>query len=62
VVPPHVEYSLTPLGQEVGRHVQGLADWIEVQLPAILLARTAHEAAVEARSAGLGLSARRASS
>jgi DNA-binding HxlR family transcriptional regulator len=66
VVPPHVEYSLTPLGQEVGRHVQGLADWIEVQLPAILLARTAHEAAqeeaVKARGAAPGLSARRASS
>lgn len=36
VVPPHVEYSLTPLGREVGQHVQVLADWIEVQLPAIL--------------------------
>jgi DNA-binding HxlR family transcriptional regulator len=36
VVPPHVEYSLTPLGREVGQHVQVLADWIEVQLPVIL--------------------------
>lgn len=36
VVPPHVEYSLTPLGEEVAQHVQGLADWIEVKLPEIL--------------------------
>lgn len=41
VVPPHVEYSLTPLGQEVGLRVQGLADWIELNLPSILQARAA---------------------
>jgi DNA-binding HxlR family transcriptional regulator len=29
VVPPHVEYSLTPKGQEIARHVRVLADWIE---------------------------------
>jgi len=39
VVPPHVEYSLTPLGQEVGLRVQGLADWIELNLSSILQAR-----------------------
>ena len=27
VVPPHVEYRLTPLGREVGEQVVGLADW-----------------------------------
>ena len=36
VVPPHVEYSLTPLGMEVARRVEGLADWIEENLPRIL--------------------------
>lgn len=36
VVPPHVEYSLTPLGLEVARRVEGLADWIEENLPRIL--------------------------
>lgn len=36
VVPPHVEYSLTPLGREVGARVEGLADWIEVNLASIL--------------------------
>jgi len=32
VVPPHVEYSLTPLGIEIGRHVEVLADWIETNM------------------------------
>jgi len=36
VVPPHVEYSLTPLGREVGERVEGLADWIELNLGSIL--------------------------
>jgi DNA-binding HxlR family transcriptional regulator len=40
VVPPHVEYSLTPLGEEAGLRVRDLADWIEVKLPAILRARS----------------------
>lgn len=39
VVPPHVEYSLTPLGEEIGRKVESLADWIETNLPKILEAR-----------------------
>ncbi|MBC9245525.1 helix-turn-helix transcriptional regulator [Paracoccus sp. 11-3] len=36
VVPPQTEYSLTPLGVEAARHVAGMADWIEVNLPEIL--------------------------
>ena len=36
VVPPHVEYSLTPMGVEVAQRVEGLADWIEGNLPRIL--------------------------
>lgn len=43
VIPPKVEYRLTPLGEEVGRKVEALADWIEVNLPAILAARTTPE-------------------
>lgn len=39
VVPPHVEYSLTPLGEEVARQVEALADWIEGNLPRIMDAR-----------------------
>jgi DNA-binding HxlR family transcriptional regulator len=38
-VPPHVEYTLTPLGKQVGKRVEALADWIEVSLPAIMEAR-----------------------
>lgn len=36
VVPPHVEYSLTPLGVEVAEKVRLLADWIETSLPRIV--------------------------
>ena len=39
VVPPHVEYSLTPLGCEVAEKVAGLADWIEGNLPRVLASR-----------------------
>jgi len=35
VVPPHVEYSLTPLGSEAAEKVRALADWIESSLPRI---------------------------
>ncbi len=36
VVPPFVEYSLTPMGEEVAEHVATLADWIELNLPRVL--------------------------
>ncbi|MCR4458945.1 MULTISPECIES: helix-turn-helix domain-containing protein [Enterobacteriaceae] len=39
VVPPHVEYSLTPLGEEVSEKVAALADWIELNLPEVLARR-----------------------
>jgi DNA-binding HxlR family transcriptional regulator len=35
VVPPHVEYSLTPLGVEAAEKVRLLADWIEISMPRI---------------------------
>ena len=38
-VPPHVEYTLTPLGREVGSRVEALADWIEGNLPKVMSAR-----------------------
>ena len=53
VVPPHVEYSLTPLGQEVGLRVEDLADWIEGNLPRMMEARGAGVAEGEAERAGL---------
>jgi DNA-binding HxlR family transcriptional regulator len=36
---PHVEYSLTPMGREVGQRVEALADWIETNMPAIAAAQ-----------------------
>ena len=35
VVPPHVDYRLTPLGVEAAEKVRLLADWIETSLPQI---------------------------
>ena len=51
VVPPHVEYSLTPLGYEVALRVRDLADWIEVKLPEILQARPGPRESVRAPDA-----------
>ena len=39
VVPPHVEYSLTPLGEEVAVRVTHLTDWIELNMDRISQAR-----------------------
>ncbi len=39
VVPPHVDYRLTPLGQGVAEHVDGLIRWIETNVRDLLLAR-----------------------
>ncbi|WP_129127603.1 winged helix-turn-helix transcriptional regulator [Geomonas oryzae] len=41
VVPPHVEYSLTPLGRAIGEKVEALADWIEGNLPSIMAVQRA---------------------
>jgi len=39
VVPPHVEYTLTPLGEEVAHKVESLADWIEENTSRIMKVR-----------------------
>jgi DNA-binding HxlR family transcriptional regulator len=44
VVPPHVDYTLTPLGHEIAQRVEGMTDWIESNLPRILAARAQHSA------------------
>jgi DNA-binding HxlR family transcriptional regulator len=41
VVPPHVDYTLSELGQEAARHVETLTDWIEQRLPELLEHRAA---------------------
>ncbi len=46
VVPPHVEYSLTPLGRDASRQVLGLTNWIESHMPQMTEARARHAAAV----------------
>ena len=52
VVPPHVDYSLTPLGLEAAEKVRQLSDWIEVNLPRVMAAQAGRTAL-----AGDGLSA-----
>ena len=39
VVPPHVQYRLTPMGEEVALQVDSLACWIENNLPRIMQRR-----------------------
>ncbi|MCL6332651.1 transcriptional regulator [Pectobacterium carotovorum subsp. carotovorum] len=39
VVPPYVEYSLTPLGREVSEQVATLADWIELNISSVMDSR-----------------------
>lgn len=47
VIPPHVEYSLTPMGREAEGLVEALTDWIEVNLPRVLAARAQTDGAEE---------------
>lgn len=37
VLPPHVEYTLTDLGEQISEKVTILADWIEINLSKILV-------------------------
>ena len=48
-VPPHVEYTLTPLGRQVGLRVEALADWIELSLPKIAAARAQTQSRAQAK-------------
>jgi DNA-binding HxlR family transcriptional regulator len=50
VVPPHVEYSLTPLGRGAAGKVRALADWIEINLPRVMATRASRSAPVPAAS------------
>lgn len=43
VVPPHVEYSLTPLGRQAAERLEVLVDWIEDNFPLIKEAQNAAE-------------------
>lgn len=41
VVPPHVEYSLTPLGRQAAERLEVLVDWIQDNFPQIQQAQEA---------------------
>ncbi|WP_413531257.1 winged helix-turn-helix transcriptional regulator [Rahnella inusitata] len=40
VVPPHVEYRLTPLGIEVKDQISGLANWLESNIHRVMKQRS----------------------
>jgi len=44
VIPPRVDYSLTPLGEPAARQVAGLASWLEGELTTVLAARASYDA------------------
>ena len=44
VIPPRVDYSLTPMGREVAERIKGLTGWIEDNLARIITARAQHGA------------------
>ncbi|OJT25790.1 transcriptional regulator [Archangium sp. Cb G35] len=63
VIPPRVDYSLTPLGQEVASHIEALTDWIEDNLPRVFAARAQHASRKSASESGRqGRAGRRESS
>lgn len=45
VVPPHVEYSLTPLGREAAAKVEDLVEWIQANLGELMPVEVQAEAA-----------------
>ena len=52
VVPPHVEYRLTPLGEQIGHKLGDLAAWIEGNMDGILAAQKA-KSPLDGKSKGL---------
>ncbi len=51
VVPPKVEYALTPLGQTLTEPLAAIATWAERHMHEIMQARRRHDAGDEAKSA-----------
>lgn len=43
-IPPNVEYSLTPLGEEIADRLTGLIDLLESRMPDITAAQTRYDA------------------
>jgi len=51
VIPPHVEYRLTPLGRALMENVQALCEWACSHQEAVRRAREAYDARAATRSA-----------
>ncbi|MEN3124151.1 helix-turn-helix domain-containing protein [Janibacter sp. LM] len=49
-IPPHVDYTLTPLGQKMSDPLSALIEIIEAELPNVLEARSAHGAGNSTRA------------
>ncbi|MER5642689.1 helix-turn-helix domain-containing protein [Kitasatospora sp. NPDC002227] len=47
VIPPRVDYSLTPMGAEAAAMVSALAHWVEGRMCAVTEARDSYDAAAE---------------
>lgn len=43
VIPPRVDYSLTPMGRDVAEQVHALARWVEAKVPNVLKARAGYD-------------------
>ena len=44
VIPPRVDYSLTPAGTHVAERIRGLFGWIQENLPELVAAQRAYDA------------------
>jgi DNA-binding HxlR family transcriptional regulator len=45
VIPPRVDYSLTPLGEDAASQVSSLARWVERKVPDVQAARSTYDEA-----------------
>jgi DNA-binding HxlR family transcriptional regulator len=45
VIPPRVDYSLTPMGRDVAEQVWALARWVEGSMDDVFVAREAYDGA-----------------
>jgi DNA-binding HxlR family transcriptional regulator len=52
VIPPRVDYSLTPMGHDVAKQVWTLTRWVETRLPDVFEARTAYDGARDPSGGG----------
>jgi DNA-binding HxlR family transcriptional regulator len=43
VIPPHVDYSLTPMGRQAAEQVWALAHWVESTLDDVMAARATYD-------------------